>query len=279
MIIRANCKINIGLNILRRRDDGFHELETIMYPVTGLYDTLNINTIEGEGDICVKFSVEGIEVDCDAEDNLCVKSARLMQQRYGCGAVQISLDKQIPFGAGLAGGSSDAVAVLIAMNELFTLNLGESTLMDIAAELGSDTAFFVRNTPQISQGRGEILKPCDLDLSGWYLVMVKPHDIFVSTREAYSGILPCADQPPIEQLISLPMEMWQANVKNGFEKHIFEAYPMLAHIKSELIEAGAIYASMSGSGSTIYGLFRDSDMAQNLSIKGVAGYKPYILQL
>ncbi|MFR9620936.1 MAG: 4-(cytidine 5'-diphospho)-2-C-methyl-D-erythritol kinase [Rikenellaceae bacterium] len=258
MIKRANCKINIGLNILRRRDDGYHELETVIYPVVGLYDDVQVEAMASDkGAPRVEFRVEGLEIDCAAEDNLCVRAARLMQSRYGVGSVAITLTKRIPFGAGLAGGSSDATAVVLAMNEMFNIGATTQELIDIAAELGSDTAFFVCNTPQLCRGRGEIMSPIEVDLAGAWLVLVKPHNISVSTREAYSGISPDNSQPPLEELLAQPIEQWQTTMRNGFEPHIFRTYPPLLQIKELLLSSGASYAAMSGSGSTIYALFRD----------------------
>ncbi len=271
MIKHANCKINLGLNILRRRDDGYHELETVIYPVVGLYDDVEIEPLAGASDR-IEFRCDGIEVDCSAEDNLCVRAARLMQSRYGCGAVAITLTKRIPFGAGLAGGSSDAVAVVLAMDEIFGLALSRDKLVEVAAELGSDTAFFVVNTPQLCRGRGEIITPIEVDLAGMWLVLIKPDDVSVSTREAYAGISPDASQPSLAELLARPISEWQATIHNGFEPHIFRAHPSLAQIKAQLLEAGACYAAMSGSGSTIYGLF-DHDNEPNAELS------PYIYKL
>ena len=171
MIVRANCKINLGLFFTRKRDDGYHELETVMLPVCGLYDVVEVEHAEGDD---VVFSGTGIEVDCPAERNLCVRAARLMQERYGVGGISIRLDKRVPFGAGLGGGSSDATAVIVAINEVYNLGLDKPTLAGLAAELGSDTPFFVYNTPQLCTGRGEIMSPADVDLSGLWLAVAKP---------------------------------------------------------------------------------------------------------
>ncbi|MFI3247776.1 MAG: 4-(cytidine 5'-diphospho)-2-C-methyl-D-erythritol kinase [Rikenellaceae bacterium] len=271
MIIRANCKINIGLDIIARREDGFHDLETVMMPVVGLYDELSIDAAPE-----TTFRGVGMEVDCAAEDNLCVRAARLMQSRYGVGGVSITLDKRIPFGAGLGGGSSDATAVLIAMNQLFGLSIPESELIGLAAELGSDTAFFVRNTPQYCTGRGEKMEQFDLDLSGRWLVLIKPDGVNVSTREAYSGVRPSVPQRSLRELLTLPIESWQGSVKNDFEPHIFRAYPSLEQIKNDLLAVGALYAAMSGSGSTIFGIF-DSD--PNKKSEQLNSYSPYIFEL
>ena len=251
MELKANCKINIGLDVLRRRADGFHELSTVMAPVRELYDVVTVERSEQ-----MDFIQQGIVVDCPMEKNLCVKAARLMQQRYGVGNVTITLDKRVPFGAGLGGGSSDATAVIVAMNDIFNLNLSEEELIDAAAALGSDTAFFVRNTPQICTGRGEVMTPISLPLDGLWLVVVKPEE-GVSTTEAYGGVKPAMPAISLEESLQLPVEQWQGRVKNDFEPHIFEAHPAIASLKQMLLSAGAVYASMSGSGSALFGLFRE----------------------
>lgn len=250
MELKANCKINIGLDVLRRRADGFHELSTVMAPVRELYDVVTVERSEQ-----MDFIQQGIVVDCPMEKNLCVKAARLMQQRYGVGNVTITLDKRVPFGAGLGGGSSDATAVIVAMNDIFNLNLSEEELIDAAAALGSDTAFFVRNTPQICTGRGEVMTPISLPLDGLWLVVVKPEE-GVSTAEAYGGVKPAMPAISLDESLQLPVEQWQGRVKNDFEPHIFEAHPAIASLKQMLLSAGAVYASMSGSGSALFGLFR-----------------------
>ncbi|MFI3258684.1 MAG: 4-(cytidine 5'-diphospho)-2-C-methyl-D-erythritol kinase [Rikenellaceae bacterium] len=275
MILRANCKINLGLDVLRRREDGFHELDTVMLPVRGLYDLLTIEPLPNSSEI--EFRGEGISIDCPASDNLCVKAAELMQRRYGVEqGVSITLDKQIPFGAGLGGGSADATSVILAFDSIFELGLSEEELIGVAAEIGSDTAFFVRNTPQICRGRGEIMEPIDLPLDGLTLVLIKPDGVNVSTREAYGGVRPFVPTQRLSELLKLPIERWQGAVKNDFEPHIFEAYPLLAQIKRDLLAAGAIYAAMSGSGSTIFGLFREPKKTEGEQLKS---YSPYIFEL
>lgn len=250
MILHANCKINLGLDILRRREDGFHDLETVMIPVLGLYDVVEVERVEGKS----IFEQRGLVVDCDPEQNLCMKALRLMQRLYGVGDVRITLDKRVPFGAGLGGGSSDATAVILAVNELFELGLSEDRLIEVAAMIGSDTAFFVRNTPQLCTGRGEKMEPIDLPLQGKYLAIAKP-DEGVSTKEAYSGVKPAVPQVRLNELLQRPIEEWQGNVKNDFENHIFVAHPAIAELKKAMLDAGAVYASMSGSGSAVFGIF------------------------
>jgi 4-diphosphocytidyl-2-C-methyl-D-erythritol kinase len=258
MIVRANCKINIGLDVLRRREDGFHDLETVMVPVLGLYDVVEVERAESAS----TFEQTGVTVDCDAESNLCVKALRLMQRLYGVGEAHIRLDKRVPFGAGLGGGSSDATAVIVALNEIYALGLSESELIEAAAMIGSDTAFFVRNTPQLCSGRGEKMQPVELPLGGRYLAIAKPAE-GVSTKEAYSGVKPAEPQVHLSELLKRPIGEWRECVKNDFEPHIFTAHPAIAELKRAMYEAGALYASMSGSGSAVFGIF---DAEPNLKL-------------
>ena len=252
MIIRANCKINLGLFVTRKREDGYHELQTVMLPVRGLYDVVNVERMEGEG---VAFEGIGIEVDCPAEKNLCVRAARLMQERYGVGGISITLDKRVPFGAGLGGGSSDATAVVVAVNDIYNLGLDKPTLAALAAELGSDTPFFVYDTPQLCEGRGEVMSPIEVDLEGLWLAVAKPNNEGVSTKEAYSGIKPNMPVESLTELLTRDRGEWQGSVVNDFEPHIFAAHPVIAELKQKMLDAGAVYAAMSGSGSAVFGLF------------------------
>ena len=252
MILHANCKINLGLDILRRREDGFHDLETVMIPVLGLYDVVEVERVEGSS----TFEQRGLVVDCDPESNLCMKALRLMQRLYGVGEAKITLDKRVPFGAGLGGGSSDATAVILALNELYELQLSEEELVAAAAMIGSDTAFFVRNTPQLCTGRGEVMEPIELPLQGKYLVVAKPEE-GVSTKEAYAGVKPAMPQVRLADVLQSPIGEWRGVVKNDFEPHIFEAHPLIAELKQMMLDAGAIYASMSGSGSAVFGIFEE----------------------
>ncbi len=262
MILYPNCKINIGLRVISKRDDGYHNLETIFYPVLGLYDVLMITDAD-------KFSFvqDGLVVDCPDEDNLILKCYRRMQARYPqIGNVAIRFTKRIPFGAGLGGGSSDAAHTAIALNELFELGLTREQLAAEVAPLGADCAFFIYNTPCLAEGIGELLTPVPFTLSGFRLVIIKP-DIHVSTREAYQGVL----QSPISNLQSQPsladlvrreftpidLSRHADIICNDFERTVFPAHPELAAIKQRLLDMGAYYAAMSGSGSTIYALFED----------------------
>ena len=259
MILRANCKINLGLDILRRREDGFHDLETVMIPVPGLYDIVEVERVE-----CAStFEQKGLVVDCDAEQNLCMKALRLMQRLYGAGEARICLDKRVPFGAGLGGGSSDATAVILALNELYELGLSEEKLIETAAMIGSDTAFFVRNTPQLCTGRGEKMSPIELPLRGKYLAIAKPQE-GVSTKEAYSGVKPAMPALRLADALQKPIGEWREVVKNDFEPHIFAAHSTIAELKNMMYDAGAIYASMSGSGSAVFGIFDEEPKLEQI---------------
>lgn len=270
MILEACCKINIGLDVLRRRPDGYHDLETIMVPVRGLYDIVEVERNDND---TTHFTGKGIVIDCADEDNICLKAYRLMREKFGIGGVNITLDKRVPFGAGLGGGSSDGTAVIMALNDIFSLNLSEQQLIDLAAELGSDTPFFVRCSPQLCEGRGEIMRPIDIDLEGLWIAIVKP-DVSISTREAYAGIRPEIPTTPLSQRITAPRRHWQECIKNDFERSIFAAHPDLATIKESLIAAGAVYAAMSGSGSAIFGLFESEASAE-----AMRSITPYIFKL
>ncbi len=255
MIRKANCKINIGLDVLRRREDGYHDLDTVMFPVQGLYDTVEAVPCGGQEAV---LTTCGIAVDCPPAQNLCLKAWRLMRARYGVGPVRLTLEKRVPYGAGLGGGSSDATAVLLLLNELFGLRLQETELMALAAELGSDTAFFVRNTPQRCTGRGEVLSPFSLDLSGYRLLIVKPVQ-GIPTREAYRGVRPRMPESPLTERLRLPVGRWQGSVTNDFEPTVFAVCSEVRAIRDRLLAAGAVYASMSGSGSAVFGLFDRRD--------------------
>lgn len=260
MIINAHCKINIGLRVVRRREDGYHDLQTIMYPVLGLYDVIDIEPLEG----CdVEFVGRGIVVDCPVEKNLVVRAARLMQQRYATRGVRITLDKRVPFGAGLGGGSADATAVISAMNDIFSLGLDSPMLASIAAELGSDTPFFVYDTPQYCTGRGEIMEPVEVHLRGKWIVVAKPQE-GVSTAEAYSGVRPALPESDLRELVAQPVDKWQESIVNDFEAHILVSHPRIAQIKQSLLDAGAEYVAMSGSGSAVFAIF-DQRPTLNLS--------------
>lgn len=266
MILFPNCKINLGLRVLRKREDGYHDLETVMLPVMGLSDIVEVIRCE---DTCVcagaEFSSSGLEVDCPDEQNLCLKAYQLLKRKHNIGAVRIHMHKIVPMGAGLGGGSADAVFVLKALNALFELGLSDNVMEQYAAELGSDTAFFVRNTAALASGRGELLTPIEVPLKGYYIVIVKP-DIHISTREAYAGVKPSCEGASLTELLQQPVGQWKDCVRNDFENSLFECHPSLRQIKEAMYANGAVYASMSGSGSAVYGLFeREIEISEQFS--------------
>ena len=267
MLLYPNCKINIGLRIVRKRPDGYHDLETIFVPIYGLHDELEVikndemsaATPLNDG---LMFEQEGIKVDCPAEDNLIVKCYRAMAAKYPqIGAVSVRFKKNIPFGAGLGGGSSDAAHMALALNELFGLGLSKAQLAEEVRPLGADCPFFIYNTPCYAEGIGDILTPIDLDLKGTRIVLIKPEE-GVSTKEAYSGIKPLNDTNKLRlmsatKLLNDVASQLNDVFVNDFEATVFPHHPIIADIKKHLLDAGAYYASMSGSGSTVFGLFKN----------------------
>ena len=250
MILYPNCKINMGLRVVRKREDGYHDLETIFVPIYGLHDELEVVPADR-----FSFVQEGITVDCSPEDNLIVKCYRKMQTKYPqIGNVAIRFKKHIPFGAGLGGGSSDAAHMAIALNELFGLGLSKEQLAAEVAVLGADCAFFVYNVPCFAEGIGDILTPIDLDLKGVRIVMIKPEE-GVSTKEAYSGITITGEG--LGDLGKLGNLGKLDTFTNDFEATVFPKHPIIADIKKRLLDAGAYYASMTGSGSTVFGFFKN----------------------
>ena len=248
-----NCKINIGLRIVRKREDGYHDLETIFYPVYGLHDELEVEPAEE-----FAFLQDGLVVDCLPTDNLIYKVYKRMQEHFPqIGNVKITFKKNIPFGAGLGGGSSDAAHMAIALNEIFALGLTREQLAEEVRPLGADCPFFVYNTPCYAEGIGDQLTPISLDLSGLRLVMIKPA-CGVSTKEAYAGIKPKGTCEVFNDLNVLNDLTILSALTNDFEETVCKVHPEIAEIKQRLLSAGAIYAAMSGSGSTVFGLFQNN---------------------
>lgn len=252
MIVYPNAKINIGLFVVEKRSDGFHNLESVFYPIA-LSDELEINRIEGRFGECV-FSNSGIPVDCAPESNLVVKAYHLLADRYKLPAVSVHLKKMIPFGAGLGGGSADAAFMLKALNEYFELNLSVLELEHYAAMLGSDCIFFIQNRPAFVSGRGELSEDIKLSLNNYSIVLLKPV-AKISTKEAYAGIVPTPAPFDLRELPKYAPEEWSRFISNDFEKSIFPHHPQIARIKQSLYDQGALYASMTGSGSSVYGIF------------------------
>lgn len=248
VIVYPSAKINIGLNIVEKRTDGYHELETVMVPVP-VFDILEIIPHP-----YFEWKQSGIPINGNQEDNLCIQAFRRVQSRYNTGNVYMHLRKQIPFGAGLGGGSADAAFVIKGMNELFQLQLSVAEQKELAGELGSDCPLFIEHTAQLATGRGEQLETVSLSLKGFHLVIVKP-PIHINTAQAYSGVRISGDKGKLKDQIRLPVSEWKHCIKNDFEQHSFTVYPQLKSIKQTLYDHGAVYASMSGSGSAIYGIF------------------------
>ena len=272
MKLFPNCKINIGLRVVRKREDGYHDLETIFYPVYGLHDELEVEVAE-------KFSFlqDGLIVDCLPADNLIYKVYKRMQEHFPqIGNVKITFKKNIPFGAGLGGGSSDAAHMALALNELFNLGLTKQQLAEEVRPLGADCPFFVYNTPCYAEGIGDKLTPISLDLSGLRLVMIKPA-CGVSTKEAYAGIKPRGTCEVFNTLCDSNdfnnLEVLK-NLTNDFEETVCKIHPEIAEIKQRLLGAGAVYAAMSGSGSTVFGLFSTNTIQRYTTLHDATQHNP-----
>lgn len=251
MTVYPDVKINLGLNILGRRPDGYHDLETLFVPFRGMGDRIDIE----ESD---RGSVEVIGGDWDPETDLSWRACRLLSGEFGLPPVRIVLHKAAPVGAGLGSGSADAAFTLKALNEMFSLGLDEAALASRAAMLGSDCPFFIYDRPMFGEGRGEKLTPCELDLSSFEIRVEVPAGVKVSTREAYSGLdlSRAGERKPLREVLSRPVEEWRESLTNDFEPSVFAVHPQIAALKDRFYAEGAVYASMSGSGSAVFGLFR-----------------------
>jgi 4-diphosphocytidyl-2-C-methyl-D-erythritol kinase len=250
MICFPNAKINLGLHITAKRKDGYHEIETCMVPIP-LYDALEM-IVENK----TVFDTSGLTIPGEEKDNLILKALKLIRKDFSdLPQVHIHLHKNIPMGAGLGGGSADGAFALTLMNRLFDLYLDDFILEDYAAQLGSDCPFFIENKPKIAIGRGEILEPVEVELKGDHILLIKP-PVHVGTKEAYAGVKPKAPKFPIKEILR-DKSSWKEKLVNDFEDSIFPQYPELAEIKAKLYEMGAYYSAMSGSGSTVFGLFKE----------------------
>lgn len=253
MIVYPNAKINLGLNIVSRRPDGYHNIETVFYPIS-LCDTLKVVRANVPD---YTFVQKGLVVDAAPQDNLIIKTYKLLQQHYSISGIGIEFEKNIPYGAGLGGGSADAAFMLKALNELFGLNMSVSEQEKLIGQLGADCPFFIRNKAVYAEGIGNEFTPIQLNLNGYFLVLIKP-DIHVSTPDAYKNVKP---QPAMVSLCEIvenkPVSEWNNLIRNDFEQSVFPKYPRLAQIKQQLCDCGAVYASMSGSGSSLFGLFAE----------------------
>ena len=249
MVAFPPCKINLGLRIIAKRPDGYHDLETCFYPVpwTDVLEVIHATHTQ--------FAYSGHVIPGDPASNLCEKAYYLLHRDFGIGPISAHLHKVLPMGAGLGGGSSDGAYMLRLLNELFQLRLTRERLISYAAVLGSDCPFFIGDLPMIGTGRGEILSAINLTLAGTYAVLLKP-DVHISTAIAFAGITPKIPEEDIETVVSNGPDTWKGHLHNDFEDALFPKFPILSDLKKQLYEAGAYYASLSGSGSTVYGLFK-----------------------
>lgn len=246
MLLFPNAKVNLGLHVIRKRSDGYHDIETLFVPVPDLCDVLELVRADS-----FRMHVYNAEI---AGENLCEKAWRLLASRFDIPPVEINLYKRIPMGAGLGGGSADAAFTLTGLNTLFGLGLPKEKLAALAAQLGSDCAFFVFNRPMLARGRGEILSPFNFSLEG-YQLRVFPQNVFVSTREAYAGVTPHEPEHRIETVVRRPIDEWKDLLVNDFEASVFARHPELAVAKQALYDEGARYAAMSGSGSALFAIY------------------------
>ncbi len=253
MITFPNAKINLGLNIVEKRPDGYHNLETIFYPIK-LQDALEVTRLEGSIEP-FKLHISGKSLDGTPESNLVVKAYNLLKTDFQLPPVDIHLFKHIPTGAGLGGGSADCAFMIKLLNEKFHLGLSVEQMETYAAKLGADCAFFIQNKPVFASGIGNVFQPIDFSLKGYHLVLVKPNSS-VATREAYANITPRKPEVSLLQIIKHPIETWRDSMKNDFEDSVFLTHPEIAAIKDKLYDLGAVYASMSGSGSAVFGIFK-----------------------
>lgn len=254
MILYPNAKINIGLNVVEKRPDGYHNLETVFYPIP-IQDALEVKPIQSvSSEKGYQLKVMGTVLEGAPDDNLIVRAYRLLRDEFRLPPVSLYLYKHIPTGAGLGGGSSDASFTIKALNEQFRLNLSVEKMESLASQLGADCPFFIKNEPVYATGIGNEFHPINLSLKGKVLVLVKP-DTFVSTKDAYAHVTPMRPEVSLRELLAQPIETWKDTVVNDFEQSVFVKYPEIAAIKDKLYDLGALYASMSGSGSSVYGIF------------------------
>ncbi|WP_372754517.1 4-(cytidine 5'-diphospho)-2-C-methyl-D-erythritol kinase [Labilibaculum sp.] len=253
MLCFPNAKINIGLNIVEKRADGFHNIETLFYPIP-LLDGLEI--VESKSKKTYEFTSSGIPIHINDKDNIVCKAFELLRSRYSIPPTKIHLHKNIPFGAGLGGGSADAAFMIKMLNELYQLNIPHEEMENLAGQLGSDCPFFIKNQAVFAEGKGDVFTECKIDLSGYFILLVKP-DIHIGTPEAYANTTPAIPKQSLKIVSKEPIKNWKNLIFNDFENSIFPNHPELAEIKYKLYEMGAVYASMSGSGSSLFGLFKE----------------------
>ncbi|MBR1883144.1 MAG: 4-(cytidine 5'-diphospho)-2-C-methyl-D-erythritol kinase [Muribaculaceae bacterium] len=273
MISFPYAKINLGLNVVERRHDGYHNIESVFLPIA-LTDVLEIVPARGSH---TTLTCYGNHVDCPPENNLVLKAYRLMKEHFGLPPVDIYLYKNIPHGGGLGGGSSDAAHTLLLLRTIFDLDADDKQLTAMATRLGADCAFFIHHRPMLVTGIGDVLTPIDVPLGGKTLLLVKP-EASVSTPEAFAHITPSRPIEPLPAIIASPIELWDGRLKNDFEPSVFARLPLLWRIKIALLEAGAQYAAMSGTGSTIFGIFDDANVAE-LARDNFSDHSTYVIPL
>ncbi len=255
MISFPNAKINLGLNVVEKRTDGFHNLETIFLPIS-INDALEIIPSKEKG-AKLEFTYSGLPIIGNTNENLCVRAYHLLQQDFKLPAIKMHLHKSIPMGAGLGGGSADGAFTLKLLNTIFKLKLTEQQLLEYALQLGSDCPFFIRNKPSFATSRGEILEDVTIDLSAYEIILINPN-IHISTSKAFSKITPTHPQKSIKEIAQQPINTWKKDLINDFEKSLSNDYLLIEHIKNLLYHNGAVYASMTGTGSTVFGIFKNT---------------------
>ena len=269
MVSFPNCKINIGLQVIGKRADGYHDLQTVFYPIY-IKDALEI--IDNDSAIDISFSATGLNIDGNIENNLCLKAYHLLKKDFPeLPALSMHLHKIIPIGGGLGGGSADAVFTLQSINKQYSLALTASQLKNYAVRLGSDCAFFLINKPCFAGGRGDLLKEIPVDLSDYKILVVNP-GININTSWAFSALKNKTAHPDLKDLVKTPVSEWPKNIHNDFEEPVFNLYPEINVLKENIYNAGATYASMSGSGSSIYGIF-ELDRIVNINFPAHYFYK------
>jgi 4-diphosphocytidyl-2-C-methyl-D-erythritol kinase len=272
MILFTGCKINLGLAVTGRRKNGYHIIESLLYPINW-NDIVEVVPAKEFG-----FSLSGMELDIAVDENICVKAYNLLKEKYDIPPVKIHLHKVISFGAGLGGGSSDAVAVLKLINNIYSLKISKMQMHELAAALGSDCPFFIENKPVIAKGSGTELQPSTVDLNRFYIVIIKP-PVSVSTAEAYARIRSYSADDIVVDALKRNVAEWKDFLVNDFEEPVFKLYPALQQIKEMLYEKGAVYASMSGSGSAIFGIFEEMPDLKNTDSEYVKVVNPEIRPL
>jgi 4-diphosphocytidyl-2-C-methyl-D-erythritol kinase len=257
MVVFPNAKINLGLRITSKRNDGYHELDTVFYPIP-LFDILEVVSSTS-----FHFQTSGKKIEGNEDNNLCIKAYQLLKKDFSqLPSIDTHLHKNIPMGAGMGGGSADGAFMIKLLNEKFNLGLNDSQMCSYALQLGSDCPIFIYNNPCYARGRGELLEEISIDLSPYYLLIVSP-GIHVSTADAFKGIQPNPRITSSKEIIQLPIKEWKKHLINDFEATVFDNHPVLKSIKEKIYELGATYASMTGSGSTIYGLFEEAPDFKN----------------